>query len=333
MAAGAALPSGLFNVIVMGISFLFIMGGYMTTQNFATSLLDFGPCLPLGSICMGLLYVVFAFACFLAPAAIERLGGAARAMFVGSLAYPLFIVSAVYNLTPVMLLTSIVIGLCAALLNVGQGVLMTECCDTPHGREHNGLYNGVFMTLQQGAGLLGNLLAAFIVQGGADDDDDAAAGARCERGGMDLVLIGWQPHYSPFFALLALLAAVGSCCLLRLRPLPKPALPPPPPRQQQQLCPATAQGKAAGAAAFDDGAGAGAGARSGSTLGQALRRTCALALSPRMRDLVPACCYTGLSQAFWSGLFTLRLGDVLDDAAIGRTMVVLSVGAAAAAHS
>jgi len=188
------------------------------------------------------------------------------------------------------------------------------------------------MTLQQGAGLLGNLLAAFIVQGG-DDDDDAAAGARCERGGMDLVLIGWQPHYSPFFALLALLAAVGSCCLLRLRPLPKPALPPPPPRQQQQLCPATAQGKAAGAAAFDDGAGAGAGARSGSTLGQALRRTCALALSPRMRDLVPACCYTGLSQAFWSGLFTLRLGDVLDDAAIGRTMVVLSVGAAAAAHS
>ena len=103
------MPPGLFNVLVMGVAFCFIMGGYMTTQNFATSLLDFGPCMPLGSICMGLLYFTFAFASVAAPAAIVRLGGAARAMLVGSLAYPLFIASATFILTPLMLLMSLLL--------------------------------------------------------------------------------------------------------------------------------------------------------------------------------------------------------------------------------
>ena len=132
-----------YNVIVMGVAFFFIMGGYMTCQNFATTLLDL-PCMPLGSVCIGVLYVVMDVASFVTPVCMRRLGPK-RTMCIASFAYPLFVLSAAYAVTPLMILLSVLIGFCAALLNIAQGALQTECCDDTN----RGLHNGIFMAFNQ----------------------------------------------------------------------------------------------------------------------------------------------------------------------------------------
>ena len=45
------------NILAMGLGFLLIMGGYQPCQNFATSLLNL-PCLPVGSISIGSIYLL-----------------------------------------------------------------------------------------------------------------------------------------------------------------------------------------------------------------------------------------------------------------------------------
>ena len=276
------METGRYNVLLMSASFFFIMGGYSPTQNFATTLLDL-PCLPLGSICIGLLYVVMAFASFVAPVFIRRMGPK-RTMCIASLTYPLFIVSAVFIVSPLMVVLAVLIGLFAALLNTAQGALQTDCCND----SNRGLHNGIFTAFNQGAGLIGNLAAIFLIKN-SSDDADAAARHRCDEGGIALVVLGWQPRDSPFFLALAALSIVGCCLLTRLRPMPR-------------------------AEAQD--------AETAGTAGAALRQTAALLFSPVMRDFVPLFLYTGLSQVFWSGMFTAELQD---SEAIGVVMCILSV--------
>ena len=54
----------LFNVVMLGLGFLLIMGGYSPVQNFATSLLNL-PCLAIGSFSIGLIYAALAIAALL----------------------------------------------------------------------------------------------------------------------------------------------------------------------------------------------------------------------------------------------------------------------------
>ena len=58
---------------MMGLGFLFIMGGYAPCQNFATSLLNL-PCLPVGSISIGSIYAALAVSSLIAPWVIRKLG-------------------------------------------------------------------------------------------------------------------------------------------------------------------------------------------------------------------------------------------------------------------
>jgi len=45
-------PRPLTNVLIMGVGFFFVMGGYMPVQSFASSLLNFR-CIPMGDISIG----------------------------------------------------------------------------------------------------------------------------------------------------------------------------------------------------------------------------------------------------------------------------------------
>ena len=45
-------PRPLTNVLIMGVGFFFVMGGYMPVQSFASSLLNFS-CIPMGDISIG----------------------------------------------------------------------------------------------------------------------------------------------------------------------------------------------------------------------------------------------------------------------------------------
>lgn len=82
-------------------------------QNFATSLLNL-PCLPVGSISIGSIYAALAISALVAPVAIRKFGER-MAMIVTSMAYWSYVLSVSYIITPVVLLTSINIGLCGGV--------------------------------------------------------------------------------------------------------------------------------------------------------------------------------------------------------------------------
>ena len=61
------------SVIWMGIGYFWVMGGYITVQGFASTLLNFS-CVPLGDISIGVIYFCFAVASLGAPGVIEKWG-------------------------------------------------------------------------------------------------------------------------------------------------------------------------------------------------------------------------------------------------------------------
>ena len=88
-------------------------GAAAPCQNFATSLLNL-PCLPVGSISIGSIYAALAISALVAPAVIRKVGER-MAMIVTSMAYWSYVLSVSYIITPVVLLTSINIGLCGGV--------------------------------------------------------------------------------------------------------------------------------------------------------------------------------------------------------------------------
>jgi hypothetical protein len=82
-------------------------------QNFATSLLNL-PCLPVGSISIGSIYAALAISALVAPVFIRKFGER-MAMIVTSMAYWSYVLSVSYIITPVVLLTSVNIGLCGGV--------------------------------------------------------------------------------------------------------------------------------------------------------------------------------------------------------------------------
>lgn len=82
-------------------------------QNFATSLLNLS-CLPIGSISIGSIYAALAISALVAPVVIRKFGER-MAMIVTSMAYWSYVLSVSYIVTPVVLLTSINIGLCGGV--------------------------------------------------------------------------------------------------------------------------------------------------------------------------------------------------------------------------
>lgn len=86
-------------------------------QNFATSLLNL-PCLAVGSISIGSIYAALAISALVAPVVI-RTFGERMAMIVTSMAYWSYVLSVSYIITPIVLLTSINIGLCGGVSFAG----------------------------------------------------------------------------------------------------------------------------------------------------------------------------------------------------------------------
>lgn len=101
-------PRGFTNMLVMGIGFFFVMGGYNPVQSFASSLLNYS-CLPLGDISIGLVYLALAVGSLFAPSVIATVGPRV-CMVYGSLAYSAFAVSVAYVVLPVVFVSSLAIG-------------------------------------------------------------------------------------------------------------------------------------------------------------------------------------------------------------------------------
>jgi integral membrane sensor domain MASE1 len=67
-------------------------------------------------------------------------------MFYSSLAYGTFAASVAYIALPVVMVTSICIGLFGAFLNIGGGVALADCTND----SNRGLYSGIFNAFNQG---------------------------------------------------------------------------------------------------------------------------------------------------------------------------------------
>ena len=112
---GEKMDPKLYNVLVLSCGFFFVFGGYGPTQQFATTLLNF-PCMPLGSISMGLLYGTLSVASIFAPLICRR-WGLRNTIIISSVAYFTYVGSLVWVVSPLVLLTSIFIGILGAFMN------------------------------------------------------------------------------------------------------------------------------------------------------------------------------------------------------------------------
>ena len=289
----------LFNVVMLGLGFLLIMGGYSPVQNFATSLLNL-PCLAIGSFSIGLIYAALAIAALLAPVAIRRLGER-TAMILTSLAYCTYVVSVAWIITPVVILTSINIGLCGGVLNTAGGSFLAKNCDDTN----RGQFSGIFNAFNMGSAIPGNLLSIFFLStsgatAGSGSDSDATSGLtstddtdpHCGPGTTwrDRINLGWDGSSSEFFLALAVMCLAGTGALCLIRPSPR----------GQALNEAEEPAESSR---------------------EIIAKTLSLLTAPVMRPLILLFLYSGLSNAYWSGM----LPGQVDTAMVGPAMVVVGV--------
>eukprot|EP01135_Chromosphaera_perkinsii_P003437 Nk52_evm6s243 gene=Nk52_evmTU6s243 len=148
-----------YNIFVLGFSFLLIFTAYNTSANAQPSVLEgMGLGLELGLLCLSVINGVYAFASFIAPAAVS-ITGPRMGMFVGVLAYVSLIASCISPIRWVLLTTSALTGVGAAVLWTSQGVYITKCS-----QEHNrGRNMGIFWSMMHTSLLVGGLATFFII--------------------------------------------------------------------------------------------------------------------------------------------------------------------------
>lgn len=266
------------NVLLLGCAFFCIVGGYQPVQTFATSLLD-TKCMPLGSISIATVCFCLAISATTAPFFISR-WGAVRSILIAAIAYPAFIASVVYVVSPVVLLCSVAIGIGGGILQTASGVVVDQNSD----ETNRGRRSGIFNAFNQAAGLTGNLISiAFITS-------TPPSPGRGECTTEQILLVGWTPEQSPYFCALVVFCCCGILFLLSMR------------HDEERIV-------------------VGGDGMASSPL-TSLTRVLRLVISVGYLGLLPLCFYTGLSQAFWSGLLTREI----EDTKVGPVMAILCVG-------
>lgn len=169
-----------------------------------------------------------------------------------------------------------------AFLNIGQGVALAECTT----EETRGHYSGILTAFNQGAAVPGNLIAIFLIPASATSQDPRPCGNTTST----LLVPGWSQFDSLLFVGCAGCCLIGTFVLALYRTPPvnahTPKVPPP-------------------------------------TAGVSLRR---IWVASTHREgiplLLPLLFYTGVSNAFWSGMFPRQMEPGL----VGPAMCILGGG-------
>jgi MFS family permease len=142
-----------FNVLMMSFGFLITLGAYGSAQGLMTSLHE-----ELGFICLAVLYGVFAFTNFTAPAIVQLIGPK-WGIVIASIPYSLFCLACGSTEPIILVSASIMMGFAASVLWTSQGSLLTEC-----GQGVNmGFYSGVFCCIFGLNGVLGNVIIGALL--------------------------------------------------------------------------------------------------------------------------------------------------------------------------
>ncbi|KJE89418.1 hypothetical protein CAOG_00889 [Capsaspora owczarzaki ATCC 30864] len=149
------LPTRLFNVLWLSISFFVLFSAYNTLQNYVTSLLPGN----LGNVSLAVLYCTVAASVFSAPFIVARFGER-KTMVFGAACYVVFMISLIEIVYGVVVFCSMIIGFGAGILWVAEGSYLTKnSLDSERGR-NSGMFWGIF----QLCNVLGNLVAFFVFQ-------------------------------------------------------------------------------------------------------------------------------------------------------------------------
>ncbi|XP_029283969.1 UNC93-like protein MFSD11 [Cottoperca gobio] len=160
-----------FNVVILGVGFLFLFTAFTTCGNVEQTVvksLQNGTFTGSGYHSLGIIYGVFSFANLLAPAVVAVIGPKLT-MFFSGLLYSGYIAVFIIPSTWSFYLTSVLIGVAAALLWTAQGHFLVENSDASTINRNT----AVFWALLQCSMLFGNLYIYFDWNGRTEISDSS----------------------------------------------------------------------------------------------------------------------------------------------------------------
>ncbi|KAG7260696.1 hypothetical protein CRUP_018994, partial [Coryphaenoides rupestris] len=154
------------NVVLLGVGFLLIFTAFTTCGNIEQTViksLDNNTFSGSGYHSLGIIYGVFSFANFLAPSVVAVLG-APITMFISGMLYSCYIAVFIIPTTWSFYLTSVVVGVGAAMLWTAQSNFLVDNSDASTINRNTAL----FWALLQCSMLFGNLYIYFAWNGSAE---------------------------------------------------------------------------------------------------------------------------------------------------------------------
>eukprot|EP00762_Andalucia_godoyi_P001011 ANDGO_02033.mRNA.1 UNC93-like protein 3 len=149
-------PVPRFNVLLLGFSFMILFSAFNTTQSYMTTLNA-----SLGFISLSVLYGVFSLCVFIAPAVESRLGSR-LSIILGGVTYALYVGASIQPDARILIPASVLIGFGASILWTGQGHFITLNSTAAN----VGTHSGIFWAFFQCNAIIGNVLAASLLESG-----------------------------------------------------------------------------------------------------------------------------------------------------------------------
>lgn len=156
----------LFNVIVLGISFMLVFTAFQSTSMVQKSILDSAKNQSNttspgdGYISLTIIYVLLGFGNWVAPVIIMYIG-AKWCMIIGAVTYLLFILQFLKPMEWLLYLASSILGFGAAIIWTGQGTFLTQNSNSQTMARNS----GIFWALLQFSLLWGNLYSYMTLRG------------------------------------------------------------------------------------------------------------------------------------------------------------------------
>jgi len=170
---GLNLTNPRCQLILLAVAFFFVFTGFGGAQNLESSL-DLGAVS--GSVCLGIIYVVFTVTCMLAPVVVRYLSPK-KTMMLQFFIFGLFVLSNIWPEEWTMYPISGLVGFFYAPMWVAQGQYVTTLAERQSlltNVDVYGTFNGIFYSIFQLQQISGNLISALVLDTGSGDSDDIA---------------------------------------------------------------------------------------------------------------------------------------------------------------
>jgi MFS family permease len=165
-------------LMIMNVGFLLLWSSFNTAQNLAAQILTDNGFDKLGFVSLAVLYLVCGLGCFLATPIVNKIGnrlsfvigGFTYTMYVATFLLPSFRQEATNQdvwyfsrtfIWVVYMAVAVVNGIGASILWVANGNYIAECAND----SNKGLFFSLFWCFLMFSGIVGNLMAAYVING------------------------------------------------------------------------------------------------------------------------------------------------------------------------